>query len=638
MTQIIMLLLLMTGSVFACAFLEKRFEEMLPVTCSSIVLLLFVAGIINALKAGTYIVLLLCVVIWIISLFWIFRRNKWRGFLKQFLTPGCCIFVLLYFLLSVLTRDMMASEWDEFSHWADIVKVMVNLEDFGTNPDSGSLFASYPPGMALFQYFFQKVYLLVKPGAVFSEWRMFFAYQVFFLSFMVPFLKNLSFKEPLKVLLMGISIWIGPMLIFTNIYSSIYIDSILGFVAGAGIATIFLQREKEWIYDVYIYLSVAMLVLMKDAGTLFAVFLLILYVTDIVCKRNYKVGKFMLEKIDALKVILGIAALIIPKLLWSLDIKINEATVSFGNKVDIIELVRVILGLEPENYRSVVVKLFSLAILSHKVEIGDTAIELPYIALLIVFAGVTYWLYQKHKNDETKNVRIRKIVVYTLVLQSVVFVIGMCVSYMYKFSESEALELAGFSRYMKIILHLWWIFILLIAVHFAIKGEGKKARIEIFVFCIIMAVVPWSKVSLNITRQTVENSVAARAPYQVLVEQIEEVTQNDRQPSYITVICQETQGYEQLLFRYALRPHHVDWNYSIGKPFYEGDSYTETITAEDWQARLKSKCDYVALYKINDYFVTEFFTVFENPNDIHENGVYRVNKETGLLMLCNVQD
>lgn len=634
MTQIVILLVLMTGSVIGCAAGKKRFEELLPITCAGIVLLLFLTGIFGVLKLGVSLVLLISFFLWILSLIWILRKKEWKVFLKYFLTPGCLVFVVLYFLLSILNRDMMVYEWDEFSHWADIVKVMVNIDDFGTNPNSGSLFASYPPGMALFQYFFQEIYLRIKPEEIFSEWRLYFAYQVFFLTFLMPFLKHLSFKEPLKILEMGITIWIGPMLIFSNIYSSLYIDAILGFVSSAGIATVFLQQKKDWIYDIYIYLSIVMLVLAKDAGMLFAAFLLILYITDIICNRIYKKEVINIQKVNILKIAFGIASMAIPKLLWSLNIKINGAATSFGNRVDVAELIRIVLGLEPENYRSSVAKLFSLAFMTHKIEIGDLAIQIPYIVLVVVFAGIVYWFYQKFKELEPEKARIRKIAVCLLLIQSILFVVGTCISYMYKFSENEALSLAGFSRYMRIMFHCWWIFILLMAVCFAIKGNEKKVRTEIFVFCIIMATVPWSVVSMNVTRQTVEHSIETRAPFQVIIDQIEKITKQDTEPSSITVICQETQGYEQLLFRFALRPHKIDWNYSIGEPFYDGDCYTETITAEEWHQRLINKRDYVALYKVNDYFVSEFASVFKNPDDIQENGVYRVNKKTGLLELC----
>lgn len=634
MTQIILLMILMSGSIAGCAFGKKKFEELLPITCSGIVVILFLSGILSILNIGVYFILLLACLSVVLSTLYIQKNKTWKLVLKNFFTPGFVVFTVLYFVLSILIKDMMVCEWDEFSHWADIVKVMVNLNDFGTNPDSGSLFASYTPGVALFQYFVQKIYLLIKPEESFSEWRLYFSYQILFISYLMPFMKKITFKQPLKILLLGSVIWLAPMLIFTNIYSSIYVDAMLGIFAGAALATVFTDETKDWLYDVYICLTISVLVLAKDAGMLFAAFVLIAYIMDSFLECNNKACSFILNKVSILKTVFGILAIILPKVLWTWNIKINQASVSFGNKINIIELVRVLLGMEPENYRSVVLHNYSLAFVSHKIEIGSQLIEIPYMALLIIFIGIAYWFYVKSKEIDPPKATIRKITLCLMVIQSIIFIVGMCVSYMFKFSENEAISLAGFSRYMKIIFHCWWVYLLMLAIDFASRENSKKIRVEIFVFCFCMIVLPWSTIALNVTRQTVDNAFAHRAPYQSLINQIEEITKNDEEPSEITVICQETQGYEQLLFRYALRPHDVDWKYSIGEPFYEGDGFTETITAEEWQERLVSKRDYVALYKINDYFIEEFASVFENADEIMENGLYRVNKETGLLELC----
>lgn len=613
----------MTGSIAGAAFFHKKFEVMLPVTCGNIVMLLFLAGILQILKQGVYFILIISAILWIFSFVQLLKTKEWLQFLKNMITPASVVFLALYMILSVLNRDMLVHEWDEFSHWADIVKIMVNTDAFGTAPDSGALFASYPPGMALFQYFLQEIYLMIKPEELFSEWRLYFAYQVFFLSFLVPFLKELSFRKPLKIVMMGMVLWFGPMIIFTNIYSSLYIDPMIGFLAGAGYAMIFVQKEKDWLYHLNIYLFIALLVLMKDAGMLFALFLLVLYVVDLlkdgICKKAI------------VRAAAAVLALGIPKILWSVNIAVNGVQRAFGNKIDFAELVRIFAGMEPENYRSSVAKMFSLAFLTHKIEFEDIALKLPYMVFMFLFLGISYWIYRQYQRDSSgKAGKIQRITIYLLLIQGIVFVVGTCISYMYKFSQEEALALAGFSRYMRINFHCWIVFLLLSSVYLACKNNFSY-RLEILVFCVVMVFVPWTQISMNVTRQTVEHSRAERSSYETLIDQILTASQNGEEASYVTVICQETTGYEQLLFRFALRPHQVDWDYSIGEPFYEGDSYTTEISAKDWQKKLISKDAYVALYRINDYFVNEYAEVFENPDEIGENRLFKINQKTGLL-------
>ena len=133
-----------------------------------------------------------------------------------------------------------------------------------------------------------------------------------------------------------------------------------------------------------------------------------------------------------------------------------------------LELIRILLGLETENYRSKVLELYSLAFMNQKIMLGETSIEIPFIVLLVLLLGTTYLIYYIYKSFDSANCRIRKASIYTLGILSVVFIVGMCVSYMFKFSEEEALGLAAFSRYLRIIFHCLWVFILSVLLHISI--------------------------------------------------------------------------------------------------------------------------------------------------------------------------
>ena len=45
--------------------------------------------------------------------------------------------------------------------------------------------------------------------------------------------------------------------------------------------------------------------------------------------------------------------------------------------------------------------------------------------------------------------------------------------------------------------------------------------------------------------------------------------------------------------------------------------------------------NYVALYKLNNYFYEHYSMLFENPSEISENTLYWVNKSTGQLEKCD---
>lgn len=631
-TQIVLLGVLISGSVLGSAVCRKRFEDLLPITCSSIVLLLFLCGILGGLKQGVYLVLGISCILWGSSIVFLFKEKNWREFAGNFLTPAFCIFVAAYIVLTYTNYGMMAASWDEFSHWADIVKAMVSIDDFGTNPLAQSIFQSYPPGMSLFQYFFQKVYLILNKGEIFSEWRLYFSYQIFFLSFLMPFLrkltfKNLSVQSVFKMAVAAVLCCLGPMLIFEDIYIIILIDAFLGLIAGTGMAMIFIREDKDWTYDVYILLNIAMLILAKDAGMLFAVFIFATYVLDNIFFRKEVKSK------QLMKAVFGLLVLLAPKMLWSYNIKSNNAYVAFSNKVDVVELFKVIFGIDKTSYRVDVVKNFFDGLVTRCFEITVLDIKVPYIVMFIILTAACYVMFRKYKAWNSEYVNSRRMVLILFIVETVVYVLGLCVTYMFKFSEYEAVGIASFERYMHIMLQGLVIFLMLVVVNYIISNLSYKF-FSIGVLCLTLVLLPWGMIKDVGMRVTVTNTVNTRVRYMPIIEQVERIAKESGTRLRINVISQESAGYDALILRYSLRPNMIVGSESIGEPFYDGDIWTVEKTAEEWQEELVKNADYVALYHLNDYFMEEFSGVFENPKDIHENGIYWVNKDTGLLELC----
>lgn len=63
-----------------------------------------------------------------------------------------------------------------------------------------------------------------------------------------------------------------------------------------------------------------------------------------------------------------------------------------------------------------------------------------------------------------------------------------------------------------------------------------------------------------------------------------------------------------------------------------GDMYSVEKSPEEWMDELVENYDYVALYKLNDYFIQNYAEMFEGE-EIVSNALYRVNKQTQTLEL-----
>ena len=154
--------LLFALSVFGwLTLLHKKTDaavEFLPavVFCGQICIL-FLAGILNLLPLSVAVLFLGGLVLAVLS--W-----KDRGTYRDFLCPGYVFFAAagLYFLL--LMKGQVFNSYDNFSHWALIVKQMLMTDRFPTFQDPIILFQAYPVGSSAFVYYVSKIISTVSEG------------------------------------------------------------------------------------------------------------------------------------------------------------------------------------------------------------------------------------------------------------------------------------------------------------------------------------------------------------------------------------------------------------------------------------------------------------------------------------------
>ena len=629
LVNILFLAMISSGSIFCAAYFKRKYEEILPITIMGLVLIAFVFGVAGILKAGFWAVMLLAAAMYLAAAVKIVRTRTLKQFLGYAVTPGAVVFVVLYFLLALLNVGKIASAWDEFSHWVDIVKVMTTLDDFGTNPNAHSLFQSYPPAMALFQYLFQKIYNLGKLAEGFSEWRVYLAYQVFLFAVMFPFFERLTFRRPLSSLVAIIAILFTPLIFFRNIFSAVYIDPFLGILSGTGLATVYTKKNKDIFYSLYIWLLCAILVLAKDAGMLFAIALAAAYILDLYRGKNVSITARTIKEKNIFALLAGLAV-VLPKALWSLELKTSHAEVNFSDPVDLSILWQVLTGTD-ETYRSDVLYSFFGALEGSAVSLGYTQINLIHITLLITAFFMLYLVYclftKKQKDMDIGSPWVLVIAA----AQTVVYILGLCVSYMFKFGEAEAVILASFSRYMNIAYLAVTMTLLLIFLDRAQKAFDQSPIFEIALCYIVLMITPWTLVKDFVKGDYIEQSNVVRSNYELLADKIESVCDGDDK---IYIISQGTAGFDYYVLRFESRPNSTNdsFTWSIGEPFFDGDIWTKTVTAEQWQSELLAEYDWVALYSVNDYFCATYGELFEAPEKIENNEIYMVNKETGLLV------
>lgn len=626
LTNFIFIAILAAPGIYAAARFGKGFEQTMPLCAMGTVLILFGFGLAGILEAGMPVLYAFALCCYVLAVGALLKKRDIRGFLENLLTPGFLFFFGFCVLFTLWNHGKVASSWDEFSHWVDIVKAVTSIEDFGTNPAAQSTFQSYPPAMMLFQYSLQKVYMLVKPELGFSEWRVYFAFQVFILAVMLPFFRDVTFRQPLKLALYAAITVLAPLVFYGNLYSTVYMDPFLGILFGAGMAMIVLRPKKDALYAAYICMVCAILTLSKDVGFVFAIVLAIAFGTDQLLDTEPAERKKVLPTAA-----LALAAAYLPKLLWAWEIQTSGARVSFSGKIDWIVLLNVILGRD-NSYRSDLVRTYRDALYSKTISLGNISIELNYMALFLVFLCALYVIWRLFSYAQPGQ-KMRFGVLLGIAGGTLAcYMVGLCVIYMFKFTQYEAVRLASMERYLNIAFLGIWLLILLLLVHWTSRWCIRREAKLILLVCLLLAVP--TKIFGDFARgDYVRQSVSVRAAYEPLKSAIHQNCDGDDR---IYFVSQETSGFDYWVSRFNARPNQFNKNFtwSIGEAFYEGDVWTKAMTPEEWQNLLLEQYDYVALYKINDYFLENFGHLFTDPENIKTNALYRVNPETGLLEQC----
>ena len=625
MAELLFFLIISSGCAFFAERADRKFEEVLPIMCLGITMILFLFGIAGILNAGVYLVMAVSAVLWLDFFYNLIRKKDLKTIKRNLVTPGSLFFALVYFALVFLNKGKLAAEYDEFTHWIDCVKEMVYLNDFVTDPASGSMFASYPPSMALFQYFYQKTALLMNPGSGFTEWRCFHAFQILFLSAFLPFFSNLTFKKPFTVCVYYFTVIVMPLFYYAC-YSNILIDPFVGLIAGAGLSRIFLKQNKDRFYTMYMILLVCVLALAKDAGQYFALFIAVFYAADALSEGK-KEGKISLKRI--ISAMLPFISILISRLLWKAEIVRSGTMVAFGGRIDFIGFGKLLLSGGGEGYKKITVSNFIDAFFEKRIGITALDIQINYFLIFFVnaFLLLVAWKLLSNREPVVKN--LRRIMIFGALVQTVIYVYSLGATYISNFSEGEAMSLAAYNRYMSIGFLPLWIMILLSFLYYLSEyTDDNKIMLSSFALGLLL-VSPMEDVTHFLMKRSVRYSIAYRQPYEELSQRIKESCEKG---SRIALISQSPEeGEDYWVLNYSIRPERrIITSYTLS-----GDENgSPGMSAESAKKIFENNYDYVITYSLNDNFKQDYGELFKDRSEIASGNIYRVNDQTGLLERC----
>lgn len=626
------LLVICSFSFYLSVTKNKRFEVTLPITSMSVILLLYVFGLFGILKYGIYAIYGISFLLYILAIIYLVKKKEDKNeFLKHFFTPGFYIFISCFLMFCLVGYFRMFAGWDEMSHWGSALKSMYKLDDLSTSKLSNLVFASYPPAITLFEYFFMKI------KGTFTEGLAYIAYPTFILGIMLEFTKRLTFKNKGKIIITTLILIFFPMIIFECYYSRIFVDSAVGIVFGYGFVKILLEENKDK-YDVAkIIMSLGILCLLKNVGYFLAIITMIYMFVDFLIKNKGIIKNKLYKNKKVIKELAIIIATIIIVLMIknSWDIKVDQSGIKkeFDQPIDVKELGDSIKGDSTTDYRNTAVRNFVKGIINK--DIISNKIGLKYFEIIILFVIA---LYLVGKNIDILNKNKKRYIISQAILIAgfLIYTAGLLVLYLFRFSAAEAVGLAEIERYLAIYMYgMLTVFTVMVIDRYIHEVDNNKiSKLLITATVLIILVSKMNPITL-INVIDIKSTKTMRIPY-LQAEKIVNEKITDNKIHRIFIISQKTtNGFDYWALRQAVFPQNVSSSGEIrlGKLLSSSDFFTYDVEVDKWEDTLIKDYQYVYILSSDKEFEARYGSLFKD-NKVSEGTLYKIEKnDNGIILV-----
>lgn len=622
MYLVLFLFILLAITATFSGLFKKRFEETLPTTVLSITLIMYICSILSSLKVGYYAVIALAILAVGLSVYYLVKYKK--QFFNRYLTPGFLFFILFFGFIWWAHRGRLLTQWDEFSHWGLTVKNMFTLDVLGNQEIATTTFKSYPPAIALFQYFLQKL------SGVFIESNLYRAINVFNIALLISILKFTNWKEPKKFLMLAFIVLVTPLAFYYEFYHTIYVDATLGVIFGY-ILYMYFSEPLSKFNLLNLTLAFMVLILTKETGFGLAAIALVIMIPDLVI-NGVEVKSFLNQNryVNKAMLILPLFGILFAKYSWSFYLKVCQTNSYWGEPGVTLQKVLNLYADDQPAYRKQTMINFFNALFTDKVT--GFILDFNFVGCLLIFIllGMILVYLTKKQNQKRMKWAIRLSFV-----GCIIFAASLLSVYLFTYNEAEATGLASLVRYLGTYLTGFFIFLIYMIIS-TNSNQSKKIKSYLLPACLVFLFIFINiKPLLNCTILApyyIDQSVETRSDYyemdkvldviDPLNDRVYLITQNNR-PGHLTA-------------RYILTPIHINtYEYSLGEPYSGTDLYTWNLSVEEWASRLNNY-DYVYLHRIDEKFINTYGILFEEGITLMNDTLYRVVKDNGTIRLEHV--
>lgn len=631
MIYVLFFLIIVNSAFFYALIFNKRFEETLFFSFFVKILILFLSGIIGSFLPGYYLILASNIGIFVFNVVKVIKNKKILN--DNFFTLGFYAFFIIYVFLIWVTKDRMAIIWDEFSHWALAVKNMYFLDSLALNDASTIVAKNYLSGSSIFQYFFIKLF------GSFNEGIMYFAHDLLLISIILPIFKNFKEKKWIKSITFYLLIFVIlflPALSYWNLYTSLYVDCMLGF-AFFGLIYNYYTRDDSKIFNCLLLIANFMfLIFVKDFGILLALLCFaVIIIDELFIKNKFKFKKIFCNSMD---VLIGFACAVIVKIIWGIILSTHNLTSTGNSSIfsSLFNLIKSVPNWNGDSWQYTVIGNFINECYSGK--LIYFIFNVSYLIVIIIFFLFGYFLYKSVKDKQADNMSY-KWMTMSLIIGAFCYAFAILLAYLTIFGEYEGVRLASYLRYM----NSYAVALIMLAVFFMITKFAKEHyKLDIILILVSLVLIismdPQSVLNTTIFgRYSVLSARSQRVPSVTAGNFIVEKVEKSQR---VYLIATNDDGFSYWKLRYEVAPlktniDNLGW--SIGQPYSENDLWTKNITVQDWAEILLNNYDYVYLYKIDDEFIELYGDLFiTTGKSIEPNQLYKINKNEESMQILEI--
>lgn len=368
----------------------------------------------------------------------IFLRKENRHQLN--ISWSTIIVVIIAIIFGRIILSSVLTHYDNFSHWALIVKYLFFEQHLPDSLDTLITFTSYPPGTAIFTN-----YVLQFVG--FSDSKMLLGQFILILSIIYALFSPLKFQKSKYIGGTIILVFIGAIAIFDvgNVfYINMLVDFIIPLNALATIAGMYSLNNELKKLTIYTSLQLIFMSIIKSSALLFSAIIVIYFIylvigSHLIVQSNHKI---FFKK--CLYICIVMCSSIIFLLIWNSHVDHTFESVA-KHQVNIESYVNNFLSLDRESIVRIT-KLFLTRVFKFS---EKNTVGIFILASTVIILG---FLFVKHTKLENRRIKTYFIVnMYNFLILGI-YIISLYFMYIFSMPLEEALMLAGFNRYMMTII------------------------------------------------------------------------------------------------------------------------------------------------------------------------------------------